>query len=305
MEMKTKMRRFVKYVGFKTKEHSPEILIGAGIVGGVASAVIACKATAKTAAVKAEKEQALQDVKDCVQMAEEGTLPEGMTYTDEDAKRDTSLAYIKAGVGYAKVYAPAVALGTLSIASILAGCNIMRKRNLAVISAYNLVQKEFGEYRERVVDKFGEQVDKEMRFGTKEVEEEVVDEETGEKTIVKRTVTDTDSISANGFFFDEGCDAFTNDAEINLQILRRVEEECKFILKKDGYLTLNTVRTKLGLRECKRGAIFGWVDNPNLPEFSLGIYSNANMDFVNGREPYALIDPIPHGFLSDLLKIKY
>ena len=33
--------------GFKLKKHSPEILVTAGVVGVVASAVMACKATTK------------------------------------------------------------------------------------------------------------------------------------------------------------------------------------------------------------------------------------------------------------------
>ena len=37
--------RTVNRVGFKLKKHSPEILVVTGIVGAVASAVMACKAT--------------------------------------------------------------------------------------------------------------------------------------------------------------------------------------------------------------------------------------------------------------------
>ena len=42
--MNTLTRKFYR-VGFKFKKHSPEILVGAGVVGVVASAVMACKAT--------------------------------------------------------------------------------------------------------------------------------------------------------------------------------------------------------------------------------------------------------------------
>lgn len=41
--MNTLTRKFYR-VGFKFKKHSPEILVGAGVVGVVASAVMACKA---------------------------------------------------------------------------------------------------------------------------------------------------------------------------------------------------------------------------------------------------------------------
>ena len=39
--------RAINKAGFKLKKHSPEILIVAGVVGVVTSAVMACKATMK------------------------------------------------------------------------------------------------------------------------------------------------------------------------------------------------------------------------------------------------------------------
>ena len=39
-------RKFHK-VGFQLKKHSPEILVVAGVIGGVTAAVMACKATTK------------------------------------------------------------------------------------------------------------------------------------------------------------------------------------------------------------------------------------------------------------------
>lgn len=303
-----KIKRFVKYVGFKTKEHAPEILIGAGIIGGVASAVIACKATMKLPELKEERDQMLKDIEDVCEIRDCGELPEDTTYTEEDEKNDTKLANRNYAVKCVRLYLPAIALGTLSATSILVGGNILRKDKLALVSAYNVAQKELSDYRERVVNKFGKAVDNEMRFGIKEteVEEETIDEETGEKKVTRRTVRTYDADpSGNLMFFDESSPMFSRFPEDNLNTLRRIEDECKFIIEHDGYITLNTVRNKMGLPDCKRGAILGWVDDPSLPEFSLNIYSEANMDFINGFEPYGVIDPTPHGVLADLLKIRY
>ena len=71
------------------------------------------------------------------------------------------------GLKLVKLYIPAVALGTLSIASILASNNILRKRNVALAAAYATVDKTFKEYRNRVIERFGDQDDKELRYNIK------------------------------------------------------------------------------------------------------------------------------------------
>ena len=43
--------RTMHKVGFKLKKHSPEILVVTGVIGTVASAVMACKATTKLSEV--------------------------------------------------------------------------------------------------------------------------------------------------------------------------------------------------------------------------------------------------------------
>ena len=53
-------------------------------------------------------------------------------YSIEDSKKDLSVVYLQTGVKLAKLYAPAVALGALSITGILASNNILRKRNVAL-----------------------------------------------------------------------------------------------------------------------------------------------------------------------------
>ena len=46
-ELVTKVSGSVHKIGFELKKHSPEIFIAVGVVGTVASAVMACKATTK------------------------------------------------------------------------------------------------------------------------------------------------------------------------------------------------------------------------------------------------------------------
>lgn len=173
------------------KKHSPEILVVAGVVGAVASAVIACKATTKVGKITEEA----KDNIDAIHEAEKkGVTPAGETYTKEDAQKELAITYVQTGIKYAKLYAPAVILGSLSVTSILASNNILRKRNVALGAAYAAIDKSYKEYRGRVIERFGEQVDKELKYNikAKKFEEIETDPETGKQKKVKKTVMVTD-----------------------------------------------------------------------------------------------------------------
>ena len=151
-------RTFSK-VSFKIKKHSPEILVIAGIVGTVTSAVMACKATTKLDEILDESKNKI----DRIHTATEKGEVKGTKYTPEDGEKDLTLIYVQTGFKVLKLYGPAIALGTLSITSILAGHNITRKRNVALAAAYTAVDKSFKEYRDRVVERFGKELDRELR----------------------------------------------------------------------------------------------------------------------------------------------
>ena len=139
MKNKTEIMKSVSGIANKTvmklKKHSPEILIVAGIAGTVVSAVIACKATTK---VNKIVEDTKNDIEKVHAATEKGVTEAGEPYSAEDSKKDLTIIYAQTGIQFIKLYAPAVILGTLSITSILASNNILRKRNVALGVAYAL-----------------------------------------------------------------------------------------------------------------------------------------------------------------------
>ena len=181
-EIMTSAKRTFSKVGFGLQKKSPEILVGIGIVGAVASAVLACKATTKAGAIVEESKNSLTDIREA---NENGVTKAGESYSAEDRRKDLAIAYVQTGVKFAKLYAPAVMLGAVSIASILASHNIMKKRNVALAAAYAAVDKSFKDYRDRVIERFGEQVEKELRYNIKaqEIEETVTDDKGKEKAL--------------------------------------------------------------------------------------------------------------------------
>lgn len=164
-----------------------------------------------------------------------------------------------------KLYAPAVALGTLSIASIVASHNILKKRNVALAAAYATVDKTFKEYRNRVVERFGAEVDKELRYNikAKKFEKTVTDPDSGKEKKVKSTV-DVAAPSTNDYarFFDESCEAYESNMDYNLMYLRSQQNLANDKLKANGYLFLSDVYDQLGIKRTKMSQIVGWIYKP-------------------------------------------
>ncbi len=109
---------------FQLKKHSPEILVVAGVIGVVTSAVMACKAT--TTKVGEILDKTKEDV-ETIHKCEEDESVKGAVF-QRGCKKDLAIVYVQTGMKFAKLYGPSVVLGALSITSILASNNILRKR---------------------------------------------------------------------------------------------------------------------------------------------------------------------------------
>ena len=284
-------------VGFQIKKHSPEILLVTGITGVVTSAVMACKATTKVDTIVEETKKSIDMIHEGM---ETGNICD-VEYTEEDGKKDLAIVYIQTGVKFAKLYGPSVLLGLTSIGCILASNNIIHKRNVALSAAYTAIDRSFKGYRSRVIERFGESMDRELRYNikTQEVKETVVDEETGKKKTVKSTVSvvDPNTYSDYARFFDEYCAGWTKDAEYNLMFLRQQQNYANELLKSRGHLFLNEVYDMLGIDRTKAGNIVGWIYDEKHPigdnfvDFGIYVLDNEKArDFVNGRERSILLD---------------
>lgn len=306
VELANKISRTFHKVGFQLKKHSPEILVGVGVVGVVASAVMACKASTKLNAVLEETKEKT----DAIKAAPNDPQLAGK-YTEEDSKKDLAIVYSQTGLQLAKMYAPAVLLGAASIGCIIASHTIVRKRNVALAAAYATVDNGFKEYRNRVIERFGEELDKELKFNIKkqEVEETVVDENGNETKVTKVVdIVDPNNYSPYAKCFDVGCNGWTKDPERNLYFLRQQQNWANDMLKAKGYLFLNEVYEMLGFHKTQAGQIVGWIydeEQPNGDNFvDFGIYDiskPANRDFVNCRERAIWLDFNVDGNIWDLL----
>lgn len=268
MKNKTEIMKSVNGVASKTimklKKHSPEILVVAGIAGTVVSAVLACKATTKVAEILDETKGTLDTIHEGMKT---GAI-NGQEYTTEGGKKDTVVVYAQTGMKLAKLYGPAIILGTLSITSILASNNILRKRNVALGAAYAAIDKSFKEYRGRVIERFGEQVDTELKYGikAKKFEEIEVDPETGKEKKVKKTVmvADPNLQSDYAVYFDSKSRNYETNPDYNRMFLKAQQAFANDKLQTRGHLFLNEVLDDLDLPRTPAGQIVGWTkDGPD------------------------------------------
>ena len=298
LEIMNTVTRNLHRVGFKIKKHSPELLVGAGIVGVVTSGVMACKATTKLDEVLAEPKEKIDKIHELIEHPE--LVPEGKEYTVEDSKQDLTIIYTQSAVKVVKLYAPSIILGTVSIAAILGGHRILKKRNVALAAAYTTIDKSFKEYRGRVVERFGEELDKELKYNikAKEIEETVVNEDGTETTVTKTVnVSNIGEYSEYAKFFDDGCTGWTKDPEFNLMFLRDQQRYANDLLQSKGHLFLNEVYDMLGIPRTQAGQIVGWIYDEKHPvgdnRVDFGIYNTyneSNRNFVNGYERTILLD---------------
>ena len=298
--------RTVHKIGFQLKKHSPEILAVAGTVGVVASTVMACKATTKLHDILEDSKNQVNQVHEVL---ENKSIP-AEKYSEEDGKKDIAVIYTQTTLKVVKLYAPAVILGALSLTSILTSNKILRKRNVALAAAYTAVDKGFKEYRANVSERFGKDLDRELRFNVKakEIEETVVNEK-GEEETVKKVVNEaTVGKSEYARFYDDGCKGWEKDPEYNLMFLRHVQDYLNDLLRTRGHVFLNEAYDQLGIPRTKAGAIVGWVYNEKNPVgdnyIDFGIYDPKDekaRDFVNGYERVILLDFNVDGPILDLI----
>lgn len=283
--------RKIAHSALLAQKNSPKFLFGAGIVGMVGSTVLACRATLKM-------EEVVEEAKSKLELARTLEHPH---YSEQDRKRDVSLVYFQTGVKVVKLYGPAIIVGGTSIVALTSSHNILSRRNVALTAAYAALEQGFSEYRARVVEKFGEEQDRNFRYGTQQVE--VVDSETGKKKIVTRVSQETPSIYAR--FFDSSSPSWSKEEEYNLIFLQCQQNYANDLLRSRGHIFLNEVYDMLGLPRSKAGAVVGWILMPegrtdNFVNF--GVFDDKSeraRDFVNGYEGAILLDFNVDGVIWD------
>ena len=302
--------------GLLVRKHSPEILLGAGLVGMVATVIMASKATLKVEAIIHERDEVLKAIDHNHSESEQPDNPISGKYPEEAAMHDKVVVHVQTGLKFVQLYGPAVSVGLLSLTAILASHGIMAQRQVGLVAAYNLLAEGYKNYRQRVIDELGEDVDKDFHLGVKdETRTETVIDEDGKKAKVKKTTKGTTGKKAPSIysrFFDESNPMFRTDRTLNKAFLIAQQNYMNDLLIIRGHLFLNEVYEALGFQHTSEGQIVGWVlkDAETMKKegrdghVDLGIFDVDNdpaREFVNGTNPVILIDPNVDGIVFDLI----
>ncbi len=273
---------------------SPNVLFGVGVVGVVGGTVLACRATLKMDEVLAQAGQKMDQVK---------AFDDHM-YTEKDRAHDLTLVRFQTGTQIVKLYAPAIIVTGISIAALTSSHRILTNRNAALVAAYGTLDEAFRRYRGRVIEKYGEEQDRDFRFNTERVQ--ITDPDTNRKKTVTRVAPE--GASAYSRFFDQFCGAWSKDPEVNLLFLKCQQNHANDLLRSRGHVFLNEVYDSLGLTRTRAGSVVGWVlsnhgETDNYISFGVfeGQTENAR-DFVNGREGAVLCDFNVDGVIIDKIE---
>lgn len=294
-ELATKAGQILVKTKLGIKKHSPEILVAAGIGTEIVAAIVACKQTIKANDIVAEARKSLQNIEDVKELAANNEVE----YTEENEQEDRKTIGMQVAVGMVKTYALPVGLGVLSITCILAGHHILKKRNVALAAAYSALSTDFMNYRKRVVNKYGKDVDFMLKNGLEKqiVANQVIDPETGEVKETKEEVLtyEGDKLSQYARVFDEvGSTQWTPSADHNRAFLLMEQNYFNERIRTRGYIFLNEVYERLGFRPTKAGSVVGWVyQNADYEGIDFGIFTAHTQkaaEFLEGTEPSIILD---------------
>ena len=141
-------------------------------------------------------------------------------------------------------------------------------RNIALAAAYASLSEVYNNYRSRVSDQLGKEVEDKIYHGTKK--KKVIEKDENGKEVEKEIDVNENSGSQWSVLYDEHIPNFeTRNPQLNLEFLSMTQRMCNQKLIANGYLFLYDVYEALGVtdwinEEQLRGSrIVGWVYDPD------------------------------------------
>ena len=171
-------------------------------------------------------------------------------------------------VKVAKVYALPVIFTGLSLTFMGGSYKVMKDKQIALGAAYVTVENAFKTYRNRIKEKFGEDVEKDIYDNVKEIKRtrKVENPETGEVTEVEETVKRACESGGWEVWFDETSPLFARNGRVNWETLMRAQQQANITLNVQGYIFLYDIFQLLEIPEgtipkdlLAASRVIGWV----------------------------------------------
>jgi hypothetical protein len=214
-------KQFEKFV----QDNSPSILTAIGVVGTISTAYLTGKASFKAAEVIAKENARF--------------APQGEPYLSLREKFEQTWT----------LYIPAVGTGAMTIACIVCANRIGNRRAAAMAAAYSLSEKAFTEYKEKVVEKIGENKERAVR------------DELAQDRVNRAPKTEV-IISGGGevLCYDEYSGRYF---ESSMEEIKKAQNDTNYRIINDGFASLGDFYERLGLPSTKYSEEVGWnTDHP-------------------------------------------
>ena len=293
-------RKYISKARRTVSKNSPTILIIAGGVGVVAGVILAAKAgkesDEKTLEAKKEldyvhthKELIGQELKE---EYEDGTVVMHCM-TQADYAKELTHAYGRLIFTYAKIYGPAALTTLFSLFLIFTSHRVLKGRYTTACIGLATMSKAYDAYRKNVIEAEGPEADQRYRFGIKTVEEmkPLLDKEGNPKLdkdgnpkqikekhdVLPEELLDPRSVlwdesTAHGRYDNTSSDEYirwknnvnavlaAQSAANNIMHARASDPRYNGI----GWIYLNEVLDRLGMKPVDIGQIVGWRYDPRL-----------------------------------------
>ena len=263
--------RLVHKTMLKIDKNAPKILFVAGIAGFGATVVSTARAAVKSQPV-------IETMKAEAELVVDNTAPHTQNRTEGLVK-----VYTAYGAELAKIYAPTIVLGVVSVACLTKSHNILTTRNVAITAAFTSLDKTFKEYRARVIQDQGLEKDTEYAHGATKHDVISYDED-GNPVIEEITRASKDVDGIYSFFFDETNRRWIKDPGYNHSYLSNQQKNWNLELKSKGFVFLNDVLKDLGFEPTKAGQLVGWVYDSKDGDGYIDFGFNRYPEFVAGYE---------------------
>lgn len=221
---------FAKGVEKFVQDNSPAILTAIGVVGTLSTAYFTGKASFK--AVKVINEEQARILREDL----DAEIP--MTN-----KEKFYLTW--------KLYIPAAGTGVMTIACIVCANRIGNRRAAAMAAAYSISERAFTEYKEKVIEKIGENKERQVR-------DELAQDRVNRNPKSKNEVI----ISGGGevLCYDEYSGRYF---ESSMEEIKKAMNDTNYRIINDGFASLGDFYERLSLPSTKYSEEVGWnTDHP-------------------------------------------
>lgn len=289
--MKLNISKLGRIIATGFKKNKACICLGAGIATGMAAVGTAIWATSKVPEVKGKHEEKIKEI--------EAKYPEVTEENKAAYKKEMSAERAKNILRYAKLYSIPTVLEAASVFFQFTDHKILKNNWIGATGVAAALAEELKQYRANVVEKFGEDVDKELSSGKLDEVEEIDENGLAQKIKKAAKAEETDGGEFGPFailFSKETTPYWTSNAVDNRFFILGKIYQLQDELKRNGFLFLGDVAKALGIapKNKKQAYIFqnyGWTYyNPRRPQADADIdpgLSNrvSTKGFVEGYEP--------------------